>query len=262
MGTGVPGKGKTLLATCRPSARHTGADTPPSARAGSPSSARLPSCGFARQSPVLLPPRGSASPFPYAALGSGLEMVQREPLRRRLIFAGSLPRCRRKRGGSARRRQERAGQGFHLLEKKKKRGSEPEGGTCGRAALARASPGGIRRAALVPGFQGHFNPVCWLLERSHRRGCWRGTAGPERRCQERGRRSRRGGRDSVSPPGPRAPGVWPRAASLDPPPGSLPREPAVPGALHPAGRSRGESQGLGPRITPSTRETGFCWAPL
>lgn len=59
---------------------------------------------------MLLPPTGSASPFPYAALGSSLENVRREPLRRRAIFAGSLPRCRR----NARRRPERAGQRSRL----------------------------------------------------------------------------------------------------------------------------------------------------
>lgn len=59
---------------------------------------------------MLLPPTGSASPFSYAALGSSLEKVRREPLRRRAIFAGSLPRCRR----NARRRPERAGRGSRL----------------------------------------------------------------------------------------------------------------------------------------------------
>lgn len=69
---------------------------------------RLPEApGFARRTPLLLPPTGSPSPFPYAALGSSLEKVRREPLRRRAIFVGSLPRCR----GSARRRPERARQG-------------------------------------------------------------------------------------------------------------------------------------------------------
>lgn len=60
-------------------------------------------------------------------------------------------------------------------KKNHKRVSEPEGSTCGWAASVRVSPGGIQRAALVPGFQGHFNPVCWLLEQSHGRGCWGGN---------------------------------------------------------------------------------------
>lgn len=145
-------------------------------------------------------------------------------------------------------------------QKTKPRGSELAGGTCGRAALARASPGGIRRAALVPGFQGHFNPVCWLLERSHRRGCWRGTAGPRRRCQERGGRSRQRGRDTdgaLCVCVPRSPHLG-RPPSMLPPPSpgffSL-----VPGALRPVGDSRAENRGLGPRLTPQHR--GYRFLP-
>lgn len=130
-------------------------------------------------------------------------------------------------------------------KKNHKRGSEPEGSTCGWAASVRASPGGIQRAALVPGFQGHFNPVCWLLEQSHGRGCWGGTAGPERPCQERGRRSRgkreRRGRacPPLSPRLGRPPSVSPGVPV--PPPGT-----ACPGDPTPDG----------------TRDTGFGWAPL
>lgn len=188
---------------------------------------------------VLLPPHGSASPFPYTALGSRLEMVRCEPLRWPLIFAGSLPRCQAQARGEAHGggRRERA-RDFRLPKgKKKKRGSEAEGGTCGWAASARASPGGIRRAALVPGFQGHFSPVCRLLERSHRRGCWRGTA----RCRAAlsGKRQEGQGEEGrtvppsacvPSSPGGRPPSVCGGGLCVPPPPGNACRRGPTPGS--------------------------------
>lgn len=97
-----------------------------------------------------------------------------------------------KRGGGG------SGPGRDLASQKTPGGSEAEGGTGGRAAAARTSPGGIRRAALGPGVQGHFSPACRSWSGATP-GCWRGTAGAERRCQERTRRDVKAGGSPACP---------------------------------------------------------------
>ncbi|XP_064245531.1 serine/arginine repetitive matrix protein 1-like [Passer domesticus] len=157
--------------------------------------------GFARRNPVLLPPTGSASPFPYAALGSSLEKVRREPLRRRAIFAGSLPRCRR----GARRRPERAGQGSRLPANP----GRLRGGGRHRRAGGRGPSEPGRDSASCPwsrrprSFQSRVSE----LERSHpgmleRSGRSRAALAGENEARRQGRRERRG---SV----PRCPGCSP-----------------------------------------------------
>ncbi|XP_030811299.1 proline-rich protein 36-like [Camarhynchus parvulus] len=130
------------------------------------------------------------SPFPYAALGSSLEKVRREPLRRRAIFAGSLPRCRR----NARRRPERAGQGSRLpVNPRRLRG----GGRHRRAAGRGPSEPG-RDSASCPwsrrprSFQSRVSE----LERSHpgmleRNGRSRAALAGENEARRQGRREPR-----------------------------------------------------------------------
>lgn len=136
-------------------------------------------------------------------------------------------------------------------KKTNRRGSEPEGGTCGRAASARASPGGIRRAALVPGFQGHVSPACRLWS-----GATAADAAGQRRVPSGAVRREAGGQGAQARPEPAAPPPQepaPRAAARDRPT----RGPARPRGSAPGGSRPGREVRPRRGMAPGTRETGF-----